>query len=151
MSKQDCRHEPPEGILSLPATNQDHAQALTAFALTYPEAHEDHPWGDLVVKVRGKIFVFLHGSDEVLSVTAKLPQTGVLAFMLPFASPARYRLGQSGWVTARFTAEHEPSLEMLRAWIDESYRAVAPKRLVATLPASSPVPEAPAKPRGRGR
>ena len=36
--------------------------ALRKFALTFPGSHEDHPWGETVVKVKGKIFVFL-GED----------------------------------------------------------------------------------------
>jgi hypothetical protein len=31
---------------------------LKAAALAYPEAWEDHPWGETVVKVRAKIFLF---------------------------------------------------------------------------------------------
>jgi hypothetical protein len=55
--------------------------------------------------------------------------------MLPFSSPTAYGLGRSGWVTAKFAPDEIPPLEMLKAWIDESYRAQAPKRLVARLPA----------------
>ena len=32
---------------------------LLKLALSYPEAWEDHPWGENVVKVGKKIFVFL--------------------------------------------------------------------------------------------
>ena len=28
-------------------------------ALSYPGAHEEFPWGERVVKVKGKVFVFL--------------------------------------------------------------------------------------------
>ena len=33
---------------------------LLAFALTYPEAYEDHPWGERVVKVRKKVLRHRH-------------------------------------------------------------------------------------------
>ena len=36
---------------------------------------------------------------------------------------------------ARFGPEDDIPLEMLKAWIDESYRAVAPEKLAAGLPA----------------
>ena len=42
------------------------------FALEFPEAHEDHPWGETVIKVRGKIFVFLGDDDGGFRVTVKL-------------------------------------------------------------------------------
>ena len=55
--------------------------------------------------------------------------------MLPFAKPTGYGLGKSGWVTATFAAGDEPPVEMFKAWIDESYRAQAPKKLVKSLDA----------------
>ena len=112
---------------------------LRAHALSYPEAREDFPWGERVVKVRGKVFVFLgrpEGGDVDLSV--KLPGSATLALDLPFASPTGYGLGKSGWVTARFGPREKPPLDVLRRWIDESYRAVAPKRLVAQLSTTPP-------------
>jgi hypothetical protein len=57
-----------------------------------------------------------------------------MALTLPFASPTGHGLGRSGWVTASFGAKDAPPLDLLEDWIDESYRAQAPKKLVATLP-----------------
>jgi predicted DNA-binding protein (MmcQ/YjbR family) len=106
--------------------------ALRAHALAYPEAREDFPWGERVVKVRGKVFLFL-GKGESLSLSVKLPGSASIALGLPFTSPTAYGLGKSGWITARFEKGTKPPLEMLKQWIDESYRAVAPRRLAATL------------------
>jgi hypothetical protein len=36
-------------------------------------------------------------------------------------------------VTATFAAGEPVPIDLLKTWIDESYRAQAPKRLVATL------------------
>jgi predicted DNA-binding protein (MmcQ/YjbR family) len=123
-------------------------KALRAHALSYPEAQEEFPWGERVVKVKGKIFVFLGRPDGELSLSVKLPGSATLALDLPFASPTAYGLGKSGWVTARFAPGDDPPLPVLRQWIDESYRAVAPKRLVAQL---SPAPRAAAGDEPRGR
>ena len=112
---------------------------LRDFAMGYPGAHEDFPWGERVIKVKGKVFLFLGGKDADLSLSVKLPSSGLIALGLPFASPTGYGLARSGWVTARFAPKEKPPLEVLRAWIDESYRAVAPKKLVATLPEGAPV------------
>ncbi len=108
-------------------------RALRAHALAYPGAHEAFPWGERVVKVGAKVFVFMGRRDGGLGLSVKLPGSASLALALPFASPTAYGLGKSGWVTARFAPRERPPLELLKRWIDESYRAVAPKRVVATL------------------
>src|SRR5215210_7463232 len=104
-------------------------------ALSYPEAHEDMPWGHHAIKVKGKSFVFLAADGETFSLSAKLPSSAGVAVKLPFASATEYGLGKSGWVTARFPRKGRVPMELLQLWIDESYRAIAPKRLVARLPA----------------
>jgi predicted DNA-binding protein (MmcQ/YjbR family) len=124
----------------MPRQKNRNAEVLRTFALGFPEAREDFPWGERVVKVRDKVFVFLGRDDEDLGVTVKLPSSGLIALSLPFASPTGYGLGKSGWVTARFGAKDTPPLEMLQKWIDESYRAVAPKELVRALPGASGKP-----------
>jgi predicted DNA-binding protein (MmcQ/YjbR family) len=108
---------------------------LRDFAMTFPETTEDHPWGHRAMKVKGKTFVFLGGEKNAkeLSLSVKLPQSRDMAVDLPFAEPTGYGLGKSGWVSARFEKASEVPLELLKKWIDESYRAIAPKKLVKTL------------------
>ncbi len=106
---------------------------LRAVALGLPEAAEDFPWGDRVVKVRKKIFVFLGGPEGGLRVSVKLTQAHGEAMLMPFVEPTGYGLGRAGWVTARFAPGETPMTGLLSAWIIESYRAVAPKRLAARL------------------
>jgi predicted DNA-binding protein (MmcQ/YjbR family) len=107
--------------------------ALRELALGYPETTEDFPWGHRALKVKGKTFLFLALMDGVLSLSLKLPVSGPVALGLPFAAPTGYGLGKSGWVSARFTGEKKVPVDLLREWVDESFRAVAPKRLVARL------------------
>jgi predicted DNA-binding protein (MmcQ/YjbR family) len=110
---------------------------LREIALAYPGAREEFPWGERVVKVGKKVFVFMGMPDGGgLGLSVKLPNSGTMALMFPFATPTGYGLGKSGWVSARFEAGEAPPVELLRAWIDESYRAVAPKTMVARLPAA---------------
>lgn len=108
--------------------------ALRKRALAYPEAVEDFPWGESAFKVRGKVFLFLHRDGEGLSFSMKLPDSADAARMLPFAEPAGYGLGRSGWITARFGPKDAPPLDLLLEWLEESYRAIAPKKLSALLP-----------------
>ena len=106
-------------------------EVLRQFALKFPEATEDHPWDHIAIKVKGKVFVFLAGFEDTLNVTCKLPSSGRLALTLPFATPTGYGLGKSGWVTASFKDGDAVPLDRMAEWIEESYRAVAPKKLVA--------------------
>ena len=111
------------------------AEKLRAYALTYPETFEEAPWGDRVVKVRGKIFFFCGVHGKQLYVTAKLPKSGKGVLKRPYAEPTHYGMGKHGWVTCKFASEKEvPEAEVLD-WIGESFAAVAPKRLVAGLAA----------------
>lgn len=105
---------------------------LRELALSYPEAYEEFPWGHRAIKVRKKIFVTL-GSEKGLTMSVKLPTSKFEALLLPFTEPTHYGMGKHGWVTASFDADDEPPLELLRGWIDESYRTIAPKKLVAAL------------------
>lgn len=106
---------------------------LREAALAYPESHEDFPWGERALKVKGKVFLFMYCDDEKLSLSVKLPDSRHAALMMPFAKPTGYGLGKSGWVTSVFGEKELPPIEILRAWLDESYRAVAPKTLVKRL------------------
>jgi predicted DNA-binding protein (MmcQ/YjbR family) len=120
-----------------------HEQEVRAIALAYPEAHEDFPWGERALKVKGKVFLFLYAGENGLSLSTKLPVSCESALLLPFAQPTGYGLGKAGWVSARFGVDDDVPIELLRAWIDESYRAVAPKTLVRALDGGASV--APAK------
>ena len=129
--------------------------AIAKAALAYPETHEDNPWGHRVFKVKGKAFLFLGNEDNELGLSFKLPHSNAVALELPFAEPTRYGLGKSGWVSARFVAADDVPVGLMLEWMDESFRAIAPKKVVAALPSGSgestsktPVPSPrPARPR----
>ncbi len=109
-------------------------ERLKAFALGYPEAVEEHPWGETAMKVRKKTFMFMYSGDEKCGLTVKLPLSSEMALTLPFAEASGYGLGRSGWVTVKFAPDDAPPEDLLMEWIDQSYRAVAPKKLAAAAP-----------------
>lgn len=114
----------------------DAARELREFALGLPGATEDFPWGERVAKVGGKVFVFLGldpKPDGPMGLSVKLPSSAAEALDLPFAKPTGYGLGKAGWVSATFEAGDRAPVAILKAWIEESYRAVAPKKLVVQL------------------
>jgi predicted DNA-binding protein (MmcQ/YjbR family) len=125
---------------------------LRAFGLAYPGAHTKSPWpGHLDLAVKDKTFAYLSLEGEPLSISCKLPRSAPVALMLPFATPTAYGLGKSGWVSAQFPKGSTPPVEMLKAWIDESYRAQAPKKLVAQLPTNAALEHDATSGRRRGR
>jgi len=108
---------------------------LRAFAFGLPEAWEDHPWGDAVAKVGKKVFLFLGTPDAggALAFSVKLPISSDEALSMPFTVPTAYGLDRGSWVTVH--APPDAPLDLLLGWIEESYRAVAPRALVARLDA----------------
>jgi predicted DNA-binding protein (MmcQ/YjbR family) len=107
---------------------------LRSFALSLPGAQEDFPWGERVAKVDKKIFVFFGHDDEnePSLVTVKLAESHDHALAIEGASPTGYRLGRAGWVDVPVQAEGVTA-QLLCDLIEESYRILAPKRLVAGL------------------
>lgn len=129
-------------------------ERLITFALGLPGAWEDHPWGERVAKVGKKVFVFF-GTDQKdqagFGLSVKLPHSGHVALMLPNVEPTGYGLGKSGWVSARFDPKSLPPEDMLREWIEESYKAIAPKKLAASVSADKAPPPKPAPKRAPPR
>jgi predicted DNA-binding protein (MmcQ/YjbR family) len=107
---------------------------LRDYALSLPGAWEDFPWGERVAKVDKKVFVFLgHDEDAGQScVTVKLVESHGHALAIEGTAPTGYGLGRAGWVDVSVQAEGVTP-DLLCEWIEESYRIVAPKRLLAEL------------------
>lgn len=117
---------------------------LKRFGLAYPGAHPKSPWpGHDDVAVNDKTFCYLSVAGEPFSISCKLPHSSDAALSLPFTKPTGYGLGRSGWVTADFPKGKEPPIALLKEWIDESYRAQAPKRLVKQLDSGEATSAAP--------
>ena len=109
---------------------------MLAHALSFPGAYEDHPWGEDVAKVGTKVFVFFGtGEDRAnLGMSVKLDASLEQALHVPGAKPTGYGLGRAGWVTVPIR-DGSPPPAVLKDWVEESYRRVAPKKLVAELDA----------------
>ena len=107
------------------------------FALSFPRAFEDFPWGVPVVKVATgskwpPLFLWLGARDaESPAVYVKLTESYEQAVAIAGASPTTMSgVGQWGRLTVPLPVS---DLDLLFDWVDESYRNVAPKRLVALL------------------
>jgi predicted DNA-binding protein (MmcQ/YjbR family) len=136
-----------------PVTNPDRKlkaaeDRLREVMLAFPEVTEEFPWGHRTAKVKGKMFAVLVLEDARLSLTTKLPHSNEAALMLPFTEPTGYGLGKSGWVSSTFKPGQDVPVELLTQWIHESFRAVAPQKVLKALDAGTgaPAKNMPAKP-----
>lgn len=116
-----------------PAKLQKIYDELARVAATYPETTQDFPWGHLAAKVKGKAFAFMATSADGVSFSFKLPRSNQAALAFPFASPTGYGLGKSGWVSVEFKKGQDVPLELLKEWLDESFRAIAPVKVLKAL------------------
>jgi predicted DNA-binding protein (MmcQ/YjbR family) len=129
------------------------AKELREYALSFPEVTEDFPWGERVAKVAKKVFVFLGRDDGDPKKTnagesyvgVKLPESRHVALKKKYASPMEYGLGLRGWVSLRFAPREELPIDQLKEWIEESYRAIAPKRAIKALDLSRAASAAPTR------
>lgn len=110
---------------------------LLKYALTKPDATLEHPWGENVAKVRGKVFVFFGMADPAKDAPyadyvmgVKLTNALLFAKSQPYVETMGYGLGKSGWVSVKMP-KGAASMDMFKEWIDESYETVAPKRKAA--------------------
>jgi hypothetical protein len=106
---------------------------LRNIALAYPEAAETLSGNERLIKVRKRTFAVLRDDGNDLYLSVRLLASRPTALALPFVQPVLYRLGRSDWVIVRLNITNELPIELLWEWIDESYRASAPARLVRDL------------------
>jgi predicted DNA-binding protein (MmcQ/YjbR family) len=116
----------------------DPLATVREICLAYPEATEQLFGGHAqpTFRVRGRIFAMYvddHHEDRRLAIWCKAGPGG--QDVLVSADPGRYfappYVGPKGWVGMRL--EGAVDWDDVRALIDESYRLIAPKRLVAEL------------------
>ena len=87
-----------------------------------------------MIKVKRKVFLFVNGAiapEDGVSLSVKLPQSGADVLQLPLAEPMGYGMGKHGWVTAVVDAGRDAPAATFESWLEESYAAVAPKKLAA--------------------
>lgn len=122
-----------------PTKVNDPVQLLRHAALQYPETHEGIACEGTAlekrtIKARNKAFIFLGATDVMFKVAASIPEITALAAK----EPTRYKVGAHGWTTVTFGDINTLPLDHLTRWLDESYRLIAPKQLVALLPPQAP-------------
>ena len=115
------------------STESEPMQVLRRIALRYPEVEEGLVCARAAFKARSKAFLFIGRKADSYDVMLKLRDSLTEAAKLAAKAPNHYAIGGHGWVTATFSHEECPPSGLLERWIDESYRLLVPKRLVALL------------------
>jgi predicted DNA-binding protein (MmcQ/YjbR family) len=114
-------------------------EELRRFGLAYPGAHLKSPWPNHKdLAINDKTFAYLSIEGAPFSISCKLPHSAAMALMLPYCVPTGYGLGKSGWVSSTPPAGTAIPVDVFKQWIDESYRAQAPKKLIAVLDGDVP-------------
>lgn len=105
-------------------------QALRKHCLAKPHAVEEYPWGDVVWKVRGKMFAASGTGQPAVTVKASLEDQAVLVSH-PAISVAPY-VGRFGWVNVLVTDDE--TLQLAYRLIDESYHSLDPRERKRAAP-----------------
>ena len=106
---------------------------LLEIVQSLPGAYEDRPWGSVHCKVAGKIFVgWSRDEAGVMSLGFKTDKElqGLLVASDPRFSVAAY-VGRHGWVDMKLGPA--PDWDEVKQFIVESYRRIAPRKLVKEL------------------
>jgi|GEM_PF-1510346 len=111
-------------------------RALRLLALKYPEAEEAIACRGTALecstyKAGNKAFLFIGAAELRLKLGDSLAEADRLAAK----SPQVCAVGANGWVKVTLSKDQAPPAGLLERWIDESYRLLAPKKLVALLAA----------------
>jgi len=117
-------------------TPHQHVEAeLTAFGLALPETDVVPGWGPtryMRVKTKGfAVFGDKGEADDALTMIVKLPIAAEMVQQLYFVREGSGWFKQHNWVIAHFDPDDDILAELgtLKAWLKQSYVAMAPKRL----------------------
>jgi predicted DNA-binding protein (MmcQ/YjbR family) len=123
-------------------TGDDVFQRLFEYCGQKPGATVDHPWGEVVFKVKKKIFAYIGRPGESSGVTVKpAPEELEALLKLPNVNLAHY-IGRYGWVNVAI--DDRASMEMALRLVDETYEQIAHKKKPAPVLKTAAAGDAPA-------
>ncbi len=106
------------------------SEELRTVAMDFPETSEGTSCVNRAFRVGKKAFFYLGEKPDHIRLMVKLgPSLDAAEAM----NDERVSVGKHGWTTIRMPNDELLDLEQLTDWVSESYRALAPKKLVAQL------------------
>lgn len=109
------------------------AEVIRKLALTYPETVEGSSCNKLSFKAGKKAFLYLGLTEEGYNVMLKLVDSYEEAEALAEKQPDHYRPGSNGWIQMEFSCGQSAPAGVMKRWIEESFRSLAPRKIVALL------------------
>ena len=120
----------PKATIPLPILER-----MRSICLKLPEAAEAEAFGAPTFQIRTKNFAMMHGYQMPPAVWCKAPRGAQEAYV--GSEQERYfrppYLGSSGWIGIWLNPEVDPEWDEIEEIVTESYRLIAPKKLVALI------------------
>ena len=120
------------------ATDNATTAAVRDLALRYPGTEIVGVCVNRAFKAGKKSFLFVGIKDTEYHFRIRLGASIAEAEGLAEKHPDNYAVGKFGWTKVTFPADEAPPPGLLERWVDESFRLLVPKKIVAELPASGP-------------
>lgn len=111
----------------------DVSERVRDAAMSLPDATEGSSCVNRAFRAGGKNFAFLGETDDGCGLRLKLGESLDEVTALAVEEPERYDVGTGGWTMLRFDGDEHPPVDDLQRWVRESYRLLAPRRLVRQL------------------
>lgn len=107
-----------------------------------PGATVDHPWGEVVFKVKKKIFAYIGRPGESSGVTVKPAPEELQALLArPDVQLAHY-IGRYGWVNV--SIDNQATMKLALRLVDETYEQIAHGKKAAAARDATATPPFPA-------
>lgn len=106
--------------------------------MALPQVEEGVSCNKASFKAGGKAFLFVGTGDGTTNVMLKLKDSVPAAVRLATAHPATYQIGGHNWVTITLGDKQALPTELPTHWIEESYRLLVPKRVLASQNGQKP-------------
>jgi predicted DNA-binding protein (MmcQ/YjbR family) len=124
--------------MNLLTVRPDRLERLRRICLALPEAVEKEAWGDPTWRVRDRIFAMQKGNYEGGRPSVWLKANRGDQSVLVDLDPQRFfvpgYVGHKGWIGVYLDGERL-DWAMVAKLVENSYRLIAPKTVVARLPA----------------
>jgi len=110
--------------------SKDPTEAMREMAAGFPNVEEGTACTQSSFKSNGKSFLFVGMQGGRFKMMLKLDESLSDAAKKAEAAPDDFQVGNTGWVTSRFSAEKPLAARIWKKWLKESYEMCQKKSVV---------------------